>query len=391
MGVVEEKCPNCLGPLRFDPVSGKKCCEFCGASFAIENNPAQAPKMEVPEKDKKSEKERRKELVEQHLHPEEMETEEVKLEGFDFANFNKQVMDNNAEELPIYTCKSCGAEVLSSKEEFSLTCPYCGSNIILTDKISGPLRPNGVIPFRISPAELSKAVNNFYKHKIFLPKNFFSESKLGKVTGVYVPFWVFSGKLSGTKRYYATEIKVYLERGDYERTEESHYAVEADVGASFKDLPVDASNRFDNAMMDSLEPFDLQEAKSFTTDYLQGYAADRFDTAKDDITERAVGRVRASIYPDAYHKVSRGFTSCKEKGGSLQTDIDAQYMLFPVYSFNIHFGGKKYPFTVNGQTGKVVGLLPTDKSLKMRYFLTRFVAGTAVLTALQLVLYFLGR
>ena len=69
--------------------------------------------------------------------------------------------------------------------------------MVLTDKLTGKLRPDGIIPFKIDSASLPKAVRRFYKGKKLLPKGFFSDSTIGQVTGVYAPFWVFNGTLSG--------------------------------------------------------------------------------------------------------------------------------------------------------------------------------------------------
>lgn len=386
MSVVEEKCPNCMAPLRFDPASGKKCCNFCGSVFAIAEEKKPEQKI-VPEgASRQSEKEGRKQLK---AHPGKPEGREAEIQGFDFASLDERVSCADASELPVYNCVSCGAEIINAAPQFSLRCPYCGNNIILADKISGPLRPDGVIPFRITPEELPAAVDRFYKHKVLLPKNFFSESRMGKVTGIYVPFWVFNGKVSGRQQVYATQIRSHVE-GKYEVTESSNYELELDVAMRFQELPVDASSKLDDTMMDTLEPFDLSEVKNFRTDYLQGFAADRFDVEKKDLSERALGRVRRSVHVCVERAIRKNYSQTSAAGGTLQADIDAKYLLFPVYSFQIHFGGEAYNFTVNGQTGKVVGELPKDRKIRLRYFLLRTLLITIGLMAWHIVRYFMG-
>jgi hypothetical protein len=246
-----------------------------------------------------------------------------------------------------------------------------------------------VIPFRITSKELPDAMTRFYKDKVLLPKNFFSDSRMGKITGVYVPFWVFSGKLTGELNYNATRSSTY-QKGDYEVTDTDHYRLTRGVTAEFKDLPVDASGRIDDALMDSLEPFDMGEAKPFDMRYLAGFTADRFDQAKGDISRRAERRMRTTADSVSNREAGRGYESAQRTGGRLRADITAKYLLFPVYMFDISHGGKDYHFAVNGQSGKVVGSLPTDAGVSLAYFLRR--AGIALLTVLGIsaVVYFMG-
>ena len=96
------------------------------------------------------------------------------------------------------------------------TCPYCGSNIVLSDKIEGELTPDGVIPFAITPKQLPAAVRSFYKNKKLLPRNFFSDSSIGTVQGVYVPFWLYDSNPAGEVVFNGSLDRTYRD-GDYVR------------------------------------------------------------------------------------------------------------------------------------------------------------------------------
>ena len=356
--IAEQKCPSCGAALRFDPKEGKLICDHCGHRLDI---PGQT----------------------------EVKVEDVAIDGLDLTALNAQAEVQNAADLPIYNCVSCGAEVIAPAEQIATTCPYCCNNIVLTDKVSGKLRPDGIIPFRIDRKQLPGAMKAYYKGKALLPRGFFSESKMGKITGVYVPFWIFSGKMTGVLRYHGENSFEHRD-GDYLVTDVDHYQTERDVDVSFADLPVDASGRISDELMDSLEPFDMQESKPFDIRYLAGFTADRFDQAKDDVAERARRRMSASAEAAAYSDVAREFTKAGRTGGSLHASLRARYMLLPVYLFSIGFAGKQYQFAVNGQTGKVVGNLPTDKATCRRYFLLRMGAVAAGVLAVFLARYLMG-
>ena len=151
-------------------------------------------------------------------------------------------------------------------EQAALACPYCGNNIVLTDQVSGKLRPDGVVPFRIDKKQLPGAMKSFYKGKALLPKRFFSESTMGSVTGVYVPFWIFNGNLAGRLEFHVEQSDSHRS-GDYEVTETRHFQEARSVDVAFADLPVDASGRISDALMDQLEPFRVAEAKRFDMRY----------------------------------------------------------------------------------------------------------------------------
>ena len=364
--LAEQKCPACGAAMRFDPASGKLVCDYCDTVVDI---PASAsPKAKPPQTPR----------------------EDDNLQGFDFSRLNDQAIREDAASLPVYNCISCGAEVIAPAEQMALTCPYCGNNIVLTDKASGRLRPDGVIPFRIESSKLPAAVNRFYRDKKLLPWRFFSESTMGKVTGVYVPFWVFSGTLSGTLTYTGDKSSS-TRHGDYVIVSTKHYRLNRKASLAYAELPVDASTKVDDKLMDSLEPFRTEEAKPFDMRYLAGFTADRFDQEKKDTATRAESRMRSSASGLVKTAASAGYENVKPSRGALRADLQAKYLLFPVDLFDLLHGDKTYHFAVNGQTGKVVGEVPTDKLTSTLYFLSRFGITAGALILISIGKYLLGR
>ena len=232
-------------------------------------------------------------------------------------------------------------------------------------------------------------MNRFYKGKVLLPKRFFSDSTMGNVTGVYVPFWIFSGKIGG-KMIYNAHTTSTTRRGNYEDTTTSNYSLERDVSMEFKDVPVDASGKIKDELMDSLEPFDMNDAKPFDMRYLAGFTADRFDEAKSDIAARAEKRMYTTAANVAAASAGAGFSGVTHRGGKLKLDMDAKYMLLPVYLFDLTFENKKYSFAVNGQTGEVVGEIPTDGKVSLQYFLVRTLGVLAAILGAFIIKYMTG-
>ena len=52
-------------------------------------------------------------------------------------------------DLSSRTCTSCGAELVCGPETAATTCPYCGNPTVLGGQLSGKLKPEYIIPFRM--------------------------------------------------------------------------------------------------------------------------------------------------------------------------------------------------------------------------------------------------
>ena len=102
--------------------------------------------------------------------------------------------------------------------------------------------------------------------------------------------------------------------------------------------------------MDSIEPYNYKDLKSFSTAYLPGFLADKYDVSVADSQERADSRCTASL-----EAALRRTANMYDK-----------------------WNGKDFLFAMNGQTGRLVGDLPTD----MGKFWTTFAAIAIPVTAL---------
>ena len=386
--IKEQKCPNCGGIVKFVPEKGKLVCEFCDSEFDVqssnsENSGTYSQQNQNNTVNATSDNADRSGNVDGSGNG-------TAIQGFDFRKFYDEVPKDDGQALAVYYCKSCGAEVVAASEEASLTCPYCTNEIVLSDKVSGSLRPNGIIPFKIAKADLKKHLDDFYKDKKLLPKNFFSESKMEKVTGIYVPFWLFSGGIGGSFRYKCTKSHSHIS-GDYRITETEHYDVLRYGEVTFTDIPLDASEKISDDLMDSILPYDFSEVKDFNYQYLAGFAADRFDVPGKSLQSRAQNRMEVTTKNIAYIKMKSQYDSTTSVSCDLSaSNVNVRYILLPVYTFSINVGDKKYNFAVNGQTGKVVGELPIDKNVSAIYTLKKAAIPAAVVALYYILSYFIG-
>ena len=369
----EHKCPSCGAPLHFDPNSQLLVCDYCGNKFTI----AQVEAAEADQSAKADQSAEAKEAAEtQEAKPSEI--------AFDWGDYKKNLSGEKLEGTKIFECKSCGASIETDATTMALTCPYCHNNTVLNEVATGGLKPNKIIPFKFTKDKLPGILRSFYWQKKLLPRNFFTANKVGEPIGVYVPFWLFDTKLSGDAVFSAKKTRSYT-KGDYRYHETKHYDVNRSGSLSFKQVPVDASKKMDNELMDSLEPFNYSELVDFDNRYLAGYCADRFDRSPDEELPRAKDRMTRTAEKH-FSKTISGYSDVKIKNCNYTTENPSViYAMVPAYIFECNYEGKKYQYAVNGQTGKIVGELPIDKK-KAKFWYWFMFLMTGGLTAFIMLL-----
>ena len=131
--------------------------------------------------------------------------------------------------------------------------------------------------------------------------------------------------------------------------------------------------------MESLEPYDMQDAVDFQTAYLAGYLADRYDVSSEDSVQRANERIKVST-ENAFLQTVVGYNTVLPQTSSVRLkDSKVHYALLPVWLLNTKYKGKDYLFAMNGQTGKFVGNLPINWGAFWGWFLG--VAGVVTAVA----------
>ena len=77
-----------------------------------------------------------------------------------------------AEGLNSYSCPTCGAELVCDETTAATSCPYCGNPTVLGGKLSGKLKPEYILPFKLDKKTAIAQLTRYYKGKAFLSKAF---------------------------------------------------------------------------------------------------------------------------------------------------------------------------------------------------------------------------
>lgn len=327
------KCPNCNATLEFSAKGGNMHCDYCDSDFDVDA------------------------LKEYDAACQEEEAEKNQGEP-DWGSYENGEWEEEGKA--IFSCQSCGAELVADENTAATVCPYCGNATVLTGRLSGMLRPDMVIPFKIEKKQAIAALKKFCKGKLLLPKFFLENHRVESITGIYVPFWLFDSDADADISYNATRTRSWRQ-GDYRITETSHYLVRRGGEIGFDRVPVDGSKKMDDTYMEAIEPYNYGEAVDFSTAYLSGFLADKYDVDSTTASPRATERIKESTEV-SFRNTVHGYTSVTPRHTSIRLrDSKIHYALMPVWMLNTEYNGKTYSFAMNGQTGKFVGELPVDR------------------------------
>lgn len=350
------KCPCCGAPLAFDGQSRQLSCSACGNQFDTDALSA------LQQADSGSERN----------------------ESFEW-DMQRKVY----EDAQVYVCQSCGAELMTDPTTTATECAYCGSPIVLADQLSG-VQPEFVLPFKVSEEQAKKMFHDYFKGKRLIPNVFEqTRNRISEIRRLYVPFWLFTCRANAEFTYNATHVTV-TRRGDMEETVTKHYLVRRAGSLDFSGIPVDGSEKLDNKITESLEPYDFSESIPFAPATLAGSLADRADVSEEECRSRANDRLRAST-EDTFRDTVNGYHSVTTRSSSIQLENGkAVSALLPVWLIrtrkNVKGAEKTYTFAINGQTGELTCDVPMSITKALKWFFGLTAAITAAGFGLMLLL-----
>ena len=296
--------------------------------------------------------------------------------------------EGETEGLRVYVCQTCGGEIVTDEHTGATACPYCGNSVVMMGQFAGDLKPDWVIPFKLDKNAAVEALKRHYTGKRLLPKVFADENHLREIKGVYVPVWLFDTDAEANLRWKATRTRTWSD-SNYIYTETQHYSVTRGGTIGFQRVPVDGSTKMDDALMESIEPYDFSEAVDFQTAYLSGFLADKYDVDSEQSVTRANERIRRST-EEAFTATVGGYSTLIPVSNQVSLrNGAAKYALYPVWLLTTEWNGKNYIFAMNGQTGKFVGDLPMDKAAFKKWLFGIAGAVSAACFAISYLLWLL--
>ncbi len=326
------KCPCCGGKIEFDTSLQEMKCPYCDTTFDVAALKEYDDILNSPQQDN-------------------MQWE---------TNPGSEWSDNEKDSINVYVCNSCGGEIVGDETTAATSCPFCDNPVIMTGKLSGALKPDFVIPFKLDKNQAKEGLKKHLQGKRLLPNVFKDQNHIDEIKGIYVPFWLFDADANANIHYKGTKSRTWSD-ANYVYHETRFYSIHRAGSLSFDRVPVDGSSKMADELMQSIEPYNFSEAVDFQTAYLSGFFADKYDVSAEDSIENANSRIKRTT-ENAFRNTVHGFNSVIPEHTQLSLENGkAKYALYPVWILNTTWNNQKYTFAMNGQTGKFVGDLPLDK------------------------------
>ena len=336
------KCPSCASTLQYDIESGMMKCSSCGNSY----DPY------LFEKDEKG----------AVMAP---------------SGEENKTKDDALYETAVFICPDCGAELTyTDKTDVTAKCAYCGNANIIFDRIKNERRPQRIIPFEITKEECKKQYKKAARRAFLSPNGLKNTKCIDSFRGIYMPYWKYDFSTGGKDAHTVFDIKKKFSdsKYDYIRT----YACDASFSAKISDISHDASMQFDDAVSESLAPYDKAKEKPFSPAFLSGFYAET-DNVEEKNYYDYVNNIVSSKFKLALHRALYRETDnvkhISDISLNVKQNLKISRTMFPVWFMSYRNRNNKITYaTVNGSTGKVVADFPVS--------LPKFFVFAAFLTAI---------
>ena len=328
-------CPLCGGEARWNPAKHALVCVYCGTASPVQVNPATG-------------------AVEEH----------------DLVAALRDVPDDQRGWMTAthsVRCQSCQAITVFPAGRAAQSCAFCGSTALANyDELRAPIRPESLIEFKFSEAQVRDAAHAWYKTRWFAPNQLKKAALTDQIHGFYLPFWTFDAQAncpwtaeSGV--YYYTDETYTDSKGDRQSRQVQHTRwtpASGTVDHFFNDELIVASKGVPTDLVEKIEPFPTtDQLRPYEPSYLAGWVVEQYQIDLKEGADRAERAMNdalrsmcASAVPGDTHR-----------NLSIYPQFSARtfkHVLLPVWVLTYQYIGTPYQVLINGCTGKVAGRYP---------------------------------
>ncbi len=347
---INYNCKNCGDELLFDPKSNSLKCKSCGYKVIFD------------EKETK--------IIENCL-----------FEALE--NENSIKIDENSKVNEI-ECKNCGATLVYQDNLVANKCIYCNSSNVIIINDDKYIKPEYLVPFKISKNYSNQLIEKWCKQKFFMNKQFKETIVHNDFYGVYIPYWTYDSDtvthytaMRG-KYYYTTRTR----NGKTTRTRHTSWRPVSGVyNKFFDDILVPASKNTDNVDYKKVAYFNLEELVHYDEKYITGFLAKKYDFALKNAWHDAMDVAKSDL--EHLIKIEIGGDTVKNlKMNVSHSNITYKHVLLPLWIYSYSYQNKLYTFLMNGQTGSIFAKYPLNW---LRVILTVILTSAFILIIYYLI------
>ena len=270
-------------------------------------------------------------------------------------NSNKFDMQRWVENNRSYSCQNCGAQVVFNRYDIANKCQYCNTSSLIPLQDLPGLKPEIVIPFKISKEEAKTEFSTKVKHRHFLPLNFKKNLPKTDVGATYISSFTFECMVNA--KYHGRQAINKTVRGSNGKTRSvtEYRSFSGEISHLFDNLVVEASDKLHQDDIEDVLPYNFNESYDYEDDFIKGYNVGYYNQSVEDAEQIAK--------KDALKLIEKMIRNKYSSIDSLTinptySNIKYNYALLPVYFIKFNYKNKPYVNVMNGQTGKVGGAVP---------------------------------
>jgi hypothetical protein len=249
-------------------------------------------------------------------------------------------------------------------------CPYCATALEnKPEAAQAMIQPEGVLPFAVIQRQAVEAFNRWIKRLWFAPNDLKQFANLGKLTGVYIPYWTYDAMTythyTGSRGDDYTVTETYTETDANGQTQTrtrmvTHTRwswVSGEVRHFFDDVLICGSKSLPPGLLSQLRGWNLPKLEEYRPQFLSGFQTERYTVGLKEGFEQAKAIMAAEIRQ----------LCCRSIGGDHQqldqvqtqhVGVTFKHILLPVWIAAYRYRSQTHRILVNGQTGAVVGTRP---------------------------------
>jgi predicted RNA-binding Zn-ribbon protein involved in translation (DUF1610 family) len=258
-------------------------------------------------------------------------------------------------------CQSCRAVMVFDPARVGQNCDFCGSPALVDyEEIKAPIRPQGVLPFRVDANRVRDDIRRWWRSKWLAPGKLARVALVDTVHSLYIPYWTFDAQVhcpwqaEAGYHYYVTVTR----RGKPARERRTRWEhASGSIDHFFDDEPVPGTQGLPLDLLRQVEPFPTREIAPYDTAYLSGHVVEHYKVVLVDAAQRAQEQMHQKLEPLCARQIP-GDTYRNLRIAPVFSGRTFKHVLVPVWLLSYDYGSRAFQVIVNGYTGRIAGQYP---------------------------------
>ncbi len=263
-------------------------------------------------------------------------------------------------------CQSCKAVSVFDPQRVGQNCGFCGSpKLIPYEEIKAPIRPQSLLPFKVSEVDVRERIRRWYAGKWLAPNSLRRRALVDRVRGVYIPYWTFDAHVvcpweAEAGHYYYTS-ETYRDNKGHRQTRQVRHVrwepASGEVRHFFDDEPVPGTHGVHADLLRQVEPFPTAELVPYGAAFLSGFVVEHYQVVLLEAAEHSQVQMKRTLHDMCGQQVP-GDTHRNLATRPVFSGQTFKHVLVPVWLLTYTYANRTWQVVVNGYTGQIAGEYP---------------------------------